>query len=162
MASIFGFQIKNIVNFQGREGQGCQGDIYYKGKKVGWYNEAGDGGMADIDFGQNGRNNKEARDALDKAVNEYFARFPLTGFMKDMVPDSELFMIALTELTELEKKYKFYLRTGRNYFVTYEDESGLETSCVASSDPLLYQKVKRDKTAFNVREYKSLTDFIIQ
>ena len=38
MASIFGFSIKNITTFMGREGQGSQGNIYYNNKKVGWYN----------------------------------------------------------------------------------------------------------------------------
>lgn len=162
MASIFGFQIKNIVKFRGREGQGCQGDIIYNGKIVGWYNDMADGGMADIDFWQNGRHNKEARDAFDKAVKDYFERFPLTGLMKDMEPDGELFMVALVELTEFEAKYKFYLQTGRKYFVTCENETGFETTCLASSNPQIYQKTKADKNAFNVKEYKSLEDFNIR
>ncbi len=162
MASILGFQIKNIVKFQGREGQGCQGDIYYNGKKVGWYNDMADGGMADIEFWQNGKHNKDICAVFDKAVTDYFKRFPLTGLMKDMDPDGEMFMIALVELTEFEAKYKFYIQTGRSYFVTFEDKSGFETTCIASSDPQLYSKTKKDKTAFNVKEYKSLSDFIIQ
>ena len=50
MASIYGFTIKNIKTFRGREWDGRQGDIYYNGKKVGWYNNDGNGGCADIDF----------------------------------------------------------------------------------------------------------------
>ena len=41
MASIYGFTIKNIKTFRGREWDGRQGDIYYNGKKVGWYNNEG-------------------------------------------------------------------------------------------------------------------------
>lgn len=162
MASIFGFEIRNIVNFQGREGYGCQGDIYHNGKKVGWYNDMADGGIADIDFWQNGKRNQSAQDAFDKAVKDYFEKFPLTGLMKGIEPDGELFMSALVELTEQEAKYKFYLQTGRKYFVTYENEQGFEVTCLASSDPQLYQKTKADKKAFNVKEYKSLSDFIIR
>ena len=49
MATIYGFSLKGIKTFKGREGEGCQGDIYYDGKKVGWYSDNADGGMADIE-----------------------------------------------------------------------------------------------------------------
>ena len=39
MATIYGFSLKGIKTFKGREGEGCQGDIYYDGKKVGWYSD---------------------------------------------------------------------------------------------------------------------------
>lgn len=163
MASIFGFQIQNIVRFRGREGEGCQGDIYYNGKKVGWYNDMADGGPADIDFWQNDRKRCDEMLAIfDKAVKDYFKKYPLTGIFKDLKPDGELFMEALVELTEFEKKYKLFLKTGRKYFVTYEDERGVEVSYAVSSDSTLYERTKKDKTAFNVREYKSLEDFKIQ
>lgn len=162
MASIYGFQIKNTVTFQGREGQGYQGDIYYNGKKVGWYNDAADGGMPGIDFRQNGKLNQEVQNAFDKAVKEYYKKFPLTGAMKNISPNGELFMATLSALIEIEKKYIFYKATGRKYFVTYEDEQGFETFLLASNDPQLYQKTQKEKTAFNVKEYKSLSDFIIQ
>ena len=50
MASIFGFEIKGLKTFRGRDGEGSQGSIYYNGKKVGWYNNSADGGASDIDF----------------------------------------------------------------------------------------------------------------
>lgn len=162
MASIFGFTIKHIVKFKGREGEGCQGDIFYNGAKVGWYNDSADGGMADIDFWQGDSKRRDEIQAIfDKAVKEYFARFPLGGAFKDIDPDGELFMAALVELTEFENEYKKYCRTGRKYFVSYEDEVGFLT-CVASSSPTLFESVRKNKTAFNVKEYSSLLDFTIK
>ncbi len=48
MASIYGFTLKNRKTFQGLDWQGNQGDIHYKGKKVAWYNDSGNGGSCDI------------------------------------------------------------------------------------------------------------------
>ena len=50
MASIYGFTVKGVKYFQGRDWEGCQGDIHYNGKKVGFYNDLGDGAPATIDF----------------------------------------------------------------------------------------------------------------
>lgn len=163
MASILGFEIKNMVKFRGREGQGCQGEIYYNGEKVGWYNDSADGGMAEIDFWQNDVKCRDDNQALfDKAVKDYFAAYPLTGALKDMEPNGELFMHALVELTEFEEKYKLYSMTGRQFFVVYENESGTEVSFISSSDPFVFDRLKRDKAAFNVKLYKSLEDFNIK
>ena len=118
--------------------------------------------MADIDFWQNDAKRRDEIQAIfEKTTKDYFERFPLIGLMNAMEPDGEMFMKALVELTELEKKYKYYMRTKRKFFVTYEDKSGFVIYWIASSDPQLYQKTKKDKTAINVKEYKSLSDFIV-
>ncbi|MBR2970976.1 MAG: hypothetical protein IKC48_04185 [Clostridia bacterium] len=46
MASIYGFTLKNRKTFQGLDWQGNQGDLCYKGKKVAWYNDSGNGGCS--------------------------------------------------------------------------------------------------------------------
>lgn len=50
MASIKGFQMKNVKNILGREGYGCSGTLYLKGKKIGTYIDYGDGGCEDIEY----------------------------------------------------------------------------------------------------------------
>ena len=48
MVSIYGFTLKNRKTFQGLDWQGNQGNLYYNGKKVAWYNDSGNGGSCDI------------------------------------------------------------------------------------------------------------------
>lgn len=48
MASLYGFQMKNIKNTLGIEGQGCLASMYLNGKKIGSYKDYSDGGIPDI------------------------------------------------------------------------------------------------------------------
>lgn len=50
MASIYGFQMKNIKNILGREGYGCTASLYLNGKKIGRYADYGDGAMGNADY----------------------------------------------------------------------------------------------------------------
>lgn len=106
MASIKGFTLKSIKTFMGRDGYGCQGNIYYKGKKVGWYNDAGDGGMADIDFDGTFEQRKAMEQVLTDTMYEYYKEHPLTGEYADLPVDNELFMAELVKLIDFEKFYK--------------------------------------------------------
>lgn len=75
MASIFGFTLKGIRTFRGRDWDGVQGSIYYKGKKVGWYNDSGDGGAADIDFDGTIEERRKMDELLKAAAVEYYKRW---------------------------------------------------------------------------------------
>ena len=96
MASIKGYELKNVKTFQGLEWTGVQGSIYYKGKKVGWYNDSGNGGMADIELrlpGETGNDRqKERENQLESAVKKYYAEHPLQGEYAQLTPDAELFL----------------------------------------------------------------------
>jgi len=50
MASILGFQLKNVKKTEGIEGSGCIVTMYLNGKKIGTYADYGDGGCDDIKF----------------------------------------------------------------------------------------------------------------
>ena len=51
MASIKGIELKNVKEFRGHEGEDLvQGDVYYKGKKVGYYSQDAWGGMDIFDL----------------------------------------------------------------------------------------------------------------
>ena len=50
MASIKGFQMKNVKQTLGREGYGCTATMYLNGKKIGTYADYGDGAMEDVDY----------------------------------------------------------------------------------------------------------------
>ena len=112
MATIYGFSLKGIKTFKGREGEGCQGDIYYDGKKVGWYNNSADGGMADIDFDGDWERRRQMEGLLKEATRKYYTRFPLTGEFAELEPDEELFMENLVGFTLDEKEFKKYQKDG--------------------------------------------------
>lgn len=112
MATIYGFSLKGIKTFKGREGEGCQGDIYYDGKKVGWYSDNADGGMADIDFYGEIEQRKRMSDLLKAATVKYYAQYPLTGEFASLEPNEEMFMSELVGFTEHEKEFKKYQKDG--------------------------------------------------
>lgn len=50
MASIKGFQLKNVKTPLGREGYGCIATMYLNGKKIGTYEDYGDGACEDVTY----------------------------------------------------------------------------------------------------------------
>ena len=50
MASIKGFQLKNVKRMLGREGYGCIATMYLNGKKIGTYEDYGDGACEDVTY----------------------------------------------------------------------------------------------------------------
>ncbi len=165
MASIYGFEIRNIKTFKGREWDGCQGSIYYKGKKVGWYNNDGNGGCADIDFYFAGEGRAEVEEALKAAVKEYFTRYPLGEDYSQIIPDDELFFAELIDLQDLEKRFKRYSKEGPTYLVSYtEVKSGFGKVAVSHGEDIfeIMRKALKDGVVNEVREYRSLSDFCIE
>lgn len=80
MASIFEFTLKGVRTFRGRDWDGVQGSIYYKGKKVGWYNDSGDGGAADIDFEGTIEERRKMDELLNKALFSLLILCVFTSF----------------------------------------------------------------------------------
>lgn len=66
MASIKGFQLKNVKQPLGREGYGCIATMYLNGKKIGTYEDYGDGAMEDVTYVS-----KEAEAEMMKVIIEY-------------------------------------------------------------------------------------------
>ena len=72
MASMHGFTLKNRKTFQGLDRQGNQGDPHYKGKKVAWYNDSGNGGSCDIVYYDN-----SFAPILEETIKRYFKERPI-------------------------------------------------------------------------------------
>lgn len=66
MASIKGFQLKNVKQPIGREGYGCIATMYLHGKKIGTYEDYGDGACEDVTYVS-----KDAEAEMMKVVIEY-------------------------------------------------------------------------------------------
>lgn len=78
MASIKGFQLKNVKQPIGREGYGCIATMYLHGKKIGTYEDYGDGACEDVTYVS-----KEAEEAMIKVIIEYAKEYS-NPFMVDL------------------------------------------------------------------------------
>ncbi len=66
MASLGGFQLKNIKNTMGIEGPGLIATMYLDGEKIGTYADYGDGAMEQVDYVS-----KEARQKMVEFIIDY-------------------------------------------------------------------------------------------
>ena len=71
MASIKGFQMKNVKRILGREGYGCTATMYLQGKKIGTYVDYGDGALEDVVYVS-----KEAEMEMMKVIIAYAKEHP--------------------------------------------------------------------------------------
>ena len=71
MASIKGFQMKNVKNIMGREGYGCSATMYLNGKKIGTYIDYGDGAMEEVEYVS-----KDAEIEMMKVIIAYAKEHP--------------------------------------------------------------------------------------
>lgn len=95
MAKLKGLEIKKITEFKGHEGEPLfQCDVYYKGKKVGYFSQDAWGGMENVEVP------KEVR----QAFAEYTTR-PLDGYPDHPLKGIEWAIYDLYELRNIEKTY---------------------------------------------------------
>lgn len=71
MASIKGFQMKSVKNILGREGYGCTANLYLNGKKIGTYEDYGDGAPEEVEYVS-----KEAEADMMRVIIEYAKERP--------------------------------------------------------------------------------------
>ena len=102
MASINGIQIKSLKKFYGHEGEPLyQGNIYYKGKKLGFWSQDAHGAICD-NFGFN-------EDILNAEVEKYVASDRVEDEYRS-VSSIENLLADLVSLMDDEKYYKKYLK----------------------------------------------------
>lgn len=139
MASIKGFQLKNVKKTLGREGYGCTATMYLNGKKIGAYADYGDGGCEDVNYVS-----KEAEKEMMKTIISY-AKEKKNNFIIDLyekrpnqykeecerfkkfhpyIPDEDItiqtmasnsivYIVSdLLDLLETEKEFKKYQKKG--------------------------------------------------
>lgn len=168
MARIFGFSIKGMKYFQGRDWEGCQGSIYYKGKKVGFYNDLGDGAPASVDFYESGEDREYYEGLLQDAIEKYYGKFPLEEKYANLKPDAEMFMAKLVELIEDEREYRRFRKVvyekTKSYsavIALYLQHKPFGSYIRAFNTVENAEKLKSDSNISNVRIYRSPDDFII-
>lgn len=167
MAKIKGIELRNIKDFRGHEQEELtQGDVYYKGKKVGYYSQDAWGGMDifDIDYNLD----KDLKQEVNNVVNNYIGG-KIFKKLDDLYDKQynvnfehvlkqkgyEYLFMDLLQLLSHEETYKKYAKkwNTNNISIIYYD---LYKVAVCSGEP---KGALSDKTYFN---YKSLNDFVIE
>lgn len=117
MAKINGIELKGIKEFKGHEFEDLiQGNIYYKGKKVGWYSQDSWGGCDHIDLDYTLPKDllKEIKDILDnyesdtlfKGISELYDKNYNVKFEHKIFKGAEFLFGDLIQLNDFEKIYK--------------------------------------------------------
>ena len=164
MASIYGFTIKGIKQWQGREWLGCQGNIYLNGKKVGWYNDDGNGGSPDIEFNGTKEEREKVETEFKQAWVRYYKKYPMQGQFADLEPSADIFMGEILELIEAEKIFKVVLKQGKKVLAYYTDIASNKDYMANFKTIEAYEKFKADykEKISDLKAYKSLEDFDIK
>lgn len=168
MAKINGFELKNIVNFRGHEGEDLiQGNVYYNDKKIGYYSQDAWGGMDifDIDYNLPKELKEEIKNITDNYVggvlfkkiddlyDKYYGRKGTFSQLKQ-IGYEYLFMDLLT-LKELEDIYKKYSKKWgvKQIYIVYKDLFNRQI-CGGVLPPQY-----KNEVYFN---YKDIKDFVIE
>ena len=180
MASIKGFQLKGVKHPLGREGYGCIASMYLNGKKIGTYEDYGDGACEDVTYVS-----KEAEAEMMKVIIEYAKEHPnqfiinlyherpqqfkeeCENFKKQypFIPDEDITIQTMAsnsivyivegvlELMEYEKRFKQHQKKGYRAMSINRDAGEIYGYPASWSD-------ERIKTAAKGHElYMSLDDF---
>ena len=156
MASINGVTIKSLKRFRDHEGFGIyQGNVYYKGKKLGFWSEDSWGGEDLFDFDSSILDDEVERlKKSDWVVPEY----------RSLVND-ELLLSAIVELIDIEKFYKKCAKNGCTAVVANVGGSNVEAYATVGTKSGIeksaeYRKFKSEHES--ARIFTSLDDFDVE
>ena len=178
MASIKGFQLKNVKQTLGREGYGCIATMYLNGKRIGTYEDYGDGACENVTYVS-----KEAEEKMIKVIIDYAKgynnefiinlyherpqqfkeecerfkqRYPYIPdediTIETMASNSIVYIVeGLLELIEVEKVFKRALKNG--YKAVSVDK------CTITRYPESFSEERIKEMAKGKELYMSLEDF---
>jgi hypothetical protein len=180
MASIKGFQLKNVKQPLGREGYGCIATMYLHGKKIGTYEDYGDGACEDVRYVSKDAEADMMRVIIDYA-KEYDNKFIINlynerpqqfkeeceNFKKyhPYIPDEDITIQTMASnsivyivegvlgLMEDEKQFKKYQKKGYRA-ISIDRKDG-----VIYGYPASWSDVKIQASAKGHELYMSLDDF---
>ena len=155
MASINGISIKSLKSFLDHEGMEIyQGNVYYKGKKLGFWSQDSWGGPDQFGFDEG---------ILDAEV-EKFRNSELVEERYRQIVNVEIVLNELVEICQFEKKYKKNAKSGFKTLVWAHDGYGYSSK--RSKDKELacdyYRKFAQEHSgAYHTYVFGSLEDFEI-
>ncbi len=126
------YTVKNVKNFQGREGYGFECSLYKDGKKIGTVTDTANGGM--IDFYLN-KGEKEILDTYCKTIpNEpYEQGISITEKQFNQIyphgrpTDCDIFLYNLVDGFEKMKKYRKWCKKDTVYRIETDDKGFYRT-----------------------------------
>ncbi len=168
MAKIKGIELRNVIDFRGHEGEPLtQADVYYKGKKVGFYSQDAWGGpdIFYLDYDLDKDLTKEINDIVNnyignvlfKKLDDLYNKQYNVNFHYEQKGYEYLFM-DLLQLMEFEDLYKEYSKKFGvdNIAIVYKD---LFNKLVYGNRYDIDTSIKFPGTT--IFEYNSLKDFVI-
>ena len=170
MAKIKGIELRNIRDFRGHEGEPLtQGDVYYKGKKVGFYSQDSWGGpdILNLDYDLDKDLAKEINDIfhnynggiLFKNLDDLYAKqYHCENLFKIEQKGYEYLFMDLLQLIEFEDLYKEYSKKFGvdKIAIIYKD---LFDRAIYGNRFDIDTSIKFPGTT--IFEYNSLKDFVI-
>lgn len=170
MAKIKGIELKKVNDFKGHDGEPLtQGDVYYKGKRVGYYSQDAWGGMDifNLDYNLDDKTKKEVNDIVNnyiggvlfKKIDDLYDKTYNVTFEKPVQKGYEYFFMDLLELKNHEDLYKKYKKKFNNdrIYIIYNDL--FTRSIYSNKNDVNIELLFPNKTYF---EYNSLKDFVIE
>lgn len=162
MASINGIRIKNLKTFKDHEEAiCCQGDVFYKSRKLGFWSQDAWGGPDTFRFDESILNDEVRKYAQSDMVEDKYREYA----------SLESLLCTLLEIMEDEKGYKYGLKKGYQIYVKITDGyhiRGYFTNDPNTLESETHKKFLADYTGefFKDKElkttvYKSLEDFDI-
>ena len=126
MAKINGIELKALKSFLDHEGAPCmQGNVYYKGKKLGFWSQDSWGGCDIMDFDAS---------ILQPEVLRFQAGYPDTYKYKTLLDDPSMLFYEILTLKELEKQVKKGIKAGFQVFVSLLTDWEITTFFVKKDD----------------------------
>lgn len=152
IASINGLSLRNIREWEGREGPACQGDLYLGETKICFWSQDGNGGMDTYDFE---REFSEAN--FNKVINElYKDKYFTYTFGKEeskIKYDSDLLMLDIVELQEMEKEYDKFYAKGAKGLVAVKNWGYQMLIPLSFSDVLLSDEALKEKLSSKIDDF---------
>ena len=165
MAKINNIQIKNLKSFKDHEGAGIyQGDIWYKGKKLGEWSQDSWGGPDNYHFSEAVLNNEvKAYKESDRVKDEDRGIYDLDILLSELI---HLMLDEKEYKKAIKKGYKAYIVAGDGYHkMAYYDPHDDKQKIQESDYYKGFERKCRDKFFKNwdgdVRIYTSKDDFNI-
>ncbi len=153
IVSINCFSIKNIVNFRGHKQELLkQGDVYYKGKKIGFYSQNFSGGTdyIDIDY--------EYINIIKKYME---TKYENENEKMPFYLNQDYFFLELLILNEDYNYFKKAIKQGYLGVIFFKKKGENYSEYVSSfKNELALKHIKSNTNYERFRVYKSLEDFI--
>ena len=163
MAKIKDFEIRHIVKFRGHEEEPLQqGDIYYAGKKIGFYSDSAFGGDSIINIYQ-----REEEIILNKVASEFVEenkKHPSISDFIDFIDKKAVFLEEILQLQDYEQLYKKGLKKGyKCLLVSYptKEYNALYPQIYHCCTNFNFDKWFSEEKPAYAKYYTNINDFII-